>query len=122
MPPPYIHLSRYFGILSSHSKWRSKIILKPHVKKGFVALPGGGTTRMTWARLLARVFKEDIIRCKTCGVKLYPENFEIVTDPLLVGAILQALGLAAVPPPRQRGPPRLPLEDSDVDQRQPYLD
>ena len=48
IPPPYIHMSRYFGVLSSHSKWRGKIILKPHVKKGFVATGvGTGTTRIT---------------------------------------------------------------------------
>lgn len=48
IPPPYVHASRYFGILASHSKWRRKIILRPEVKKGFVAsLDGQDPQRMT---------------------------------------------------------------------------
>jgi len=117
IPPPYVHMSRYFGVLSSHSKWRRKIILKPHVKKGFIASPDGSVKRLTWSKLLARVFKTDIIRCRPCGAKLHPENFEIITSPPMVAAILVALGLAALPPARQRGPPRLALADSDMDQR-----
>ena len=30
-------------MLSSHSKWRRRIVLRPHVKKGFVALAGSST-------------------------------------------------------------------------------
>ena len=120
IPPPYVHASRYFGTLASHSKWRRKIILRPEVKKGFVASPSGqDPQRMTWSRLLKRVFKIDITQCKACGGKLHPENCEIVTDPLLVAAILADLGLNALPP--QRGPPRrrLGLFDPDIDQSPP---
>jgi hypothetical protein len=46
VPPPYVHLSRYFGVLSSHSKWRRKVILHPDVKKGFVA--AAGNSRDFW--------------------------------------------------------------------------
>ena len=35
IPPPYIHLSRHFGVFSSSSKWRAKIVTRPEVKKGF---------------------------------------------------------------------------------------
>ena len=35
IPPPYIHLSRHFGVFSSSSKWRAKIVTRPAVKKGF---------------------------------------------------------------------------------------
>ena len=115
VPPPYTHLTRYFGVLASHSKWRRKIILKPHVKKGFVALPGGpGIQRMTWSRLLARIFKIDVIRCKECGAKLHPENCEIVTSPPLIAGILRALGLNGASP--QRGPPRVVYSDLGFDQ------
>jgi hypothetical protein len=117
VPPPYVHLTRYFGVLSSHSKWRHKIVLKPGVKKGFVAT-STGSARMTWARLLARVFAIDITRCSGCGAKIYPERCEIVTDAPMVGAILHALGLDIDPP--VRGPPRRTCGDGDVDQRSPY--
>jgi hypothetical protein len=52
IPPPYAHLSRYFGVFASDSKWRRKIILKPEVKRGFVAT-SSGIVRMTWALLQA---------------------------------------------------------------------
>lgn len=119
IPPPYAHQSRYFGILASHSKWRRKIILKPEVKKGFVAI-AGGTLRMTWARLLARVFAEDVARCPSCHERLHPENFELVTLPSLVHGILHALGLAGRAP--ARAPPRLMLVPWDIDQSPAYPD
>ena len=123
IPTSYTHASRYFGVLASHSKWRRMIILRPAIKKGFVASPDGNAPRrMTWSWLLARVFKIDITRCKACGGKLHPENFQIVTDPPLVAAILIGLGLNALP--LQRGPPRRRqgLFDADIDQSQPDLE
>ena len=119
IPPPYIHMSRYFGVLSSHSKWRRKIVIKPHVKKGFVATGvGHATMRMTWSKLLQRVFKIDIDRCPLCEKKLSPESYEVVTSPPLIAAILQALGLAGCAP--ARAPPRRSSQglfsDEDVDQ------
>ena len=119
IPPPFIHMSRYFGILSSHSKWRRQIILKPHVKKGFAATGVGlDTTRMSWSRLLQRVFKIEIDRCQRCEKKLGPESCEVVTSPILITAILRALGLAECAP--ARAPPRRShyglFTDEDVDQ------
>jgi hypothetical protein len=38
-------------------------VLRPDVKKGFVALQDG-VERMSWAKLLARVFAIDIERCQ----------------------------------------------------------
>ncbi len=123
IPRPYAHASRCFGVLASHSQWRRKIILRPAIKKGFVASADGqAPQRMTWSWLMARVFKTDLTRCKACGGKFHPENCEIVTHPPLVAAILVRLGLNAVP--LQRGPPRRRqgLFDPDIDQSQPDLD
>ena len=85
VPPPYVHLSRYFGVLSSHSRWRRQIVLRPEVKKGFVA-GSARPQRMTWSRLLARVFKIDISRCRACSARMNPEDCEVVTEPALVSA------------------------------------
>ena len=119
IPPPYMHMSRYFGVLSSHSKWRRKIVIKPHVKKGFVATGvGTETTRLTWSWLLKRVFTLDIKRCPRCEKKLSPESREVVTSPPVIAAMLLALGLAGCAPPR--APPRRsshrPFDDEDVGQ------
>jgi len=114
VPPPYVHLSRYFGILASHSRWRRSVILKPEVKKGFVAADGGAVERMTWAKLLARVFAIDLERCPRCQAPLYPRCFEIVVQPSVVHAILHALGLAGRAP--ARAPPRQLIAEADIDQ------
>lgn len=119
IPPPYCHMSRYFGVLSSHSRWRRKIIVRPHVKKGFVSISDGSVQPMSWSRLLARVFSADILRCHACGGKLYAESFEMITSAPMIAGILMALGLSFRVPPRQRGPPCLESEYLDMDQRQP---
>ena len=100
IPPPYLHLSRYFGILSSHSQWRRQVILKPHVKKGFVASDDGlGVERLSWSKLLKRTFRIDIMRCPACGAMIFSEGREVVVLARLVESLLRALGLNYHPPP-----------------------
>jgi hypothetical protein len=116
VPPPYVHLSRYFGVLSSHSKRRRRIVLRPDVKKGFIAVAGSADpVRLTWSRLLTRVFAVDISTCPACGSKVRPESAEIVDEPLLVARILLALGLYGRAP--ARAPPRCVTIFDDMDQR-----
>ena len=119
IPPPYPHQSRYFGILTSHSKWHRKILLKPEVKKGFVATTAG-VERKTWARLVGRVFCEHIVRCPYCHGPLFPENFELVALASLVHGILHALSLSGRAP--ACAPPRLVLAPWDIDQSPAYPD
>lgn len=105
VPPPYVHLSRYFGVLSSHSRWRRHIVVRPHVRKGFVQASGStDPVRLTWSRLLSRVFAVDISVCPGCGSRIRPESVEVVDDPLLVARMLLALGLYGRAP--ARAPPR----------------
>ena len=93
------------------------IVLKPDVKKGFVAATDGAEIqKMTWSKLLARVFKIDIGRCLVCQARMPPESLELVTVAPLVAAILAGLGLNARPP--SRAPPRqIAGDDDDIDQR-----
>jgi hypothetical protein len=121
IPPPYVHLSRYFGVLSSRSKWRRQIVLRPEIKKGFVASADGQSSeRLTWSKLLARVFKIDVTRCLACGARLQPSNCDVVTNVALIEATLKVLGLAFEP--LQRGPPRRAFFDPNIDQSSPYAD
>jgi hypothetical protein len=112
-------MSRYFGILASHSKWRRHVVIRPDVKKGFVALQDG-VERMSWAKLPALVFARDIDRCPVCHSPLHPESFEIVTTPALVQVILHALGLSGRAP--ARAPPRGLIPEDDIDQSTPDFD
>jgi hypothetical protein len=97
-------------------------VRRPDVKKGFVVVAGSDSPqRMTWSKLLARVFKIDITRCPACNTRIQLEHCEIVTEPYLIAAILAALGYPPLPP--ARAPPRRRAElDLDIDQREAYLD
>jgi len=54
--------------------------------------------RMSWARLLKRVFDIDIERCPQCGGKL--KIIAAIEEPAVIERILTHLGLSAQPPPR----------------------
>ena len=95
---PYVpHMTRYFGALSSHSKLRRQIILKPGVKKGFVTELGDSDeemrVRLSWSRLLKRVFKIGVTRCETCRGTIHPENCTTYTSPPAIMNMLRLLGV-----------------------------
>ena len=60
--------------------------------------------RMSWARLLKRVFDIDIEHCPNCGGEL--KIIAAIEDPAVIVRILSHLGLPARAPPR--APVRLP--------------
>jgi hypothetical protein len=124
IPPPYVHLTRYFGVFSSHNAMRRRIILKPGVKKGFVTELGESgvemMVRLSWSKLLARVFKIDVTRCKSCGAKIKPENCASFTSPPAIQAMLKLLGLQYHGPPIK--PARRQICDPDIDQTPPAYD
>ena len=110
IPPPRIHLTRFFGCLAPHAKIRSQIVPKSQSKKADNSeqpeSASEGTPsesapqksrRMNWAELLARVFKIDMKHCPSCG----SENFKPVAAILeaqAVQKILIHLGLPDKPP------------------------
>ena len=93
-----MHLIRFHGVLAPNAKLRSKVVPAPvqattagagdcnHVHAHSALL------RMSWARLLKRVYDIDIEHCQACGGKL-----KIIA---VIERILTHLGLAAQPPPR----------------------
>ena len=58
-----------------------------------------------WAELMQRVFEVDVLLCEHCGGRRRVLTF--LTDPPVLRAILEHLGLAADPPSvaPARGPP-----------------
>src|ERR671915_880000 len=66
----------------------------------------GETPRMSWARLLKRVFDIDIEQCPNCGGAL--KIIAAIEDPPVIVKILSHLGL----PPR--APPRSPARRVDL--------
>jgi hypothetical protein len=58
----------------------------------------GSPARMSWARLLKRVFDIDIERCPNCGGAL--KIIAAIVDPAVIAKILIHLHLPARAPPR----------------------
>ena len=77
IPLPKFHLTRYFGILSSKAKNRSKIIPPLKETEGEEQKPSRLTKDgcrkkryIDWADLLARTFSIDILLCGRCGGRM----------------------------------------------------
>ena len=72
VPRPRLHLIRFHGVLAPHARLRAAIVPTPALTTpahaADCAHAPGASTRMSWARLLKRVF--DIERCPRCGGNL----------------------------------------------------
>ena len=100
IPPPRSHLVRHWGVFGSHSKWRSKVVLKPEKRKGFA--PDGGydpkkVKNTRWARLLAKTFGVDVSVCPECGAEM--SIVAVVHDQREISRYLNHIGLSEHPPP-----------------------
>lgn len=101
VPPRYLHQTRYFGAFASASKMRPKIIIRPHVKKGYVASGSKGAEKISWSWLLKRTFKLELQRCLVCHAKIKVENCVLYDDPIAIRKVMRVLGLKYHPPPRR---------------------
>lgn len=122
VPRPRVHLTRFHGVLAPHYKYRKLVVPKsppkleiaPEVQEP-VSDPSLDLApkeeapinrkNMTWARLLARVFKIDVETCPHCGSKV--KIIAAIEEPKVIKKILDHLGLPSMPPPLTpaRGPP-----------------
>ena len=102
VPRPRLHLIRFQGVLAPHAKLRSQIIPAPaenatgHAADHVHALHS--PARMSWARLLKRVFDIDIEHCPNCGGSL--KIIAAIEEPPVIVRILAHLGLPTRAPPR----------------------
>lgn len=122
IPRPKIHLTRYHGVLAPHYKHRKLIVPKPPQVIEATQILGSPNTeqaepvskaRITWARLLKRVFNIDVEICADCGAKA--KVIAAIEDPMVIRKILAHLGLPTKPPvilaARSRGPPANQTDD-----------
>ena len=132
VPPPRKHRHRYHGVFAPHHKLRPAVtalaignIGKRQEAVSSLPLPrgeGGGegvsaevsrhhkprshdTSRIAWAKLLARVGEEFPLECPACGGDIRLIAF--ITEPGPIRKILTHLGEPLEPPPVSpaRGPP-----------------
>ena len=117
VPRPRLHLIRFHGVLAPNAKLRSKIVPAPAPpateSPSEDAHGQGAPARISWARLLKRVFDVDVEHCPNCGgaLKIIAAPFDklwTIDDSPVIVKILSHLGLPT------RGPPRAPARQVDL--------
>ena len=99
VPRPRLHLIRFHGVLAPHAKLRAAVVPEAvqETREPAEEHAHGQSARMSWARLLKRVFDIDIERCE-CGGQL--KIIAVIEEPAVISRILTHLGLPARAPPR----------------------
>jgi hypothetical protein len=110
VPRPRLHLIRFHGVLAPNAKLRSKIVPAPAPpateSPSEDAHGQGAPGRISWARLLKRVFDVAVEQCPNCGGAL--KIIAAIEDPPVIDKILSHLGLPT------RAPPRAPARRVDL--------
>jgi len=120
VPPPRFHLTRYFGVFAPRAKLRRAVVpgygaaqegaCCPGVVPPAVAPPAVATEpaeespvtarrRMSWSKLLARVFAVDVLSCPKCGSSM--QRVEVCTSAQRMAAALDGLEDDTGPPARR---------------------
>ena len=105
VPRPRLHLIRFHGVLAPNARLRAAIVPGPaqSTSKHAADHAHGAPARMSWARLLKRVFDIDVERCPHCGGDL--KIISAIEEPAVIAKILTHLGLPARAPPRSPARP-----------------
>ena len=99
VPPPRLNLIRYHGILAPNAAFRQLIVPQPQHAASSIdqkRSPEDRKHRLTWAALLARVFRIDVSTCPACGGPM--RIVAALTDPDSIRRYLNGVGLPAEPP------------------------
>ena len=129
VPRPRVHLTRFHGILAPHYKFRKMIVPVPK-KEDQILIVEEKTpfekltekkkkSRISWARLLKRIFKIDVETCNICGGKM--RIIAAIEDPKVIKKILDHVGIASKAPMPwpARGPPIVNENQFEFDQLGP---
>ena len=106
VPRPRLHLIRFHGVLAPNAKLRAQVVPQEPEPPAQATQPAEceancahyRPVRLSWAKLLKRVFEIDMEQCPNCGGEL-----RIIAASLeqpVIEKILTHLGLQARPPPR----------------------
>ncbi len=114
MPRPGLHLIRLHGVLAPNAKMRAQVVPQEPEPPGQAAPPAAceaicahhRPVRLSWAKLLKRVFEIDMAHCPNCGGEL--KIIAAILEQPVVEKILTHLGLQA------RAPPRAPASGSQL--------
>ncbi len=104
VPRPRLNLIRYHGVLAPNAKWRAEIVPGRALSANDTSADLDGaphhsaSARMSWARLLKRVFDIDLEHCPHCGGTL--KIIAVIEGPAVIAKLLAHLGLPTRAPPR----------------------
>ena len=106
MPRPRLHLIRFHGVLSPNAKMRALFVPQDPETPAQSVAPAEceancvhhRAARLSWARLLKRVFELDLEHCPNCGGAL--KIIAAILEQPAIEKILTHLGLQARAPPR----------------------
>jgi hypothetical protein len=128
VPRPRVNLVTYHGVFAPAASYRAAVVPEPPESDGEAArasCPHAGSAaqdsdehepsrletrrRYSWAELMKRVFRVDVLTCDSCGGRR--KLLAFLTDPKAVVAILTHLGLPHHPPAvaAARSPPQAEL-------------
>ncbi len=134
VPPPGVHMARYYG----HYSVRSRAERRRREGEGPAVVqsdppPAVSTRRRNWAQLLRQVFEVDVLRCPKCEAEMKIISFISTAQSAVIQRILEHLGASTVIP-RAHGPPEwavkserwiqgvLPRDEEDFSQAPPGWD
>ncbi len=105
VPPPGVHMVRYYG----HYSVRSRAERRKRAREGTAGIrsetpPPASERRRRWAELIRLVFEADPLRCDTCGGVMKVVSFISTAQSGVIRRILEHLGVSTVVP-RAHGPP-----------------
>ena len=110
VPRPRLHLIRFHGVLAPNAKMRALVVPqevlqapKPAPQEAKPAKCEANCAhhrpvRLSWAKLLKRVFDLDLEHCPNCGGEL--KIIAAILEAPVIEKILTHLGLQARAPPR----------------------
>jgi hypothetical protein len=106
VPRPRLHLIRFHGVLAPNAKLRAQVVPQepqPAAQAAQLAECEANCVhhrpvRLSWAKLLKRVFELDLEHCPNCGGEL--KIIAAILEQPVIQKILTHLGLQARAPPR----------------------
>ncbi len=103
VPPPGVHMVRYYGYYSVRSRAERR-----RAGEGQAAVqrepPPASERRRRWAELIRMVFEVDVLRCDKCGGEMKIISCITTSQEQVIKRILEHLGESTVVP-RAHGPP-----------------
>ena len=88
VPRPRLHLIRFHGVLAPNAGLRAAIVPGPAKSEPADEHAHGAPARMSWARLLKRVFDLDLEHCPQCGGEF--RIIAAIEEPAVIGIVIES--------------------------------